>query len=123
MDRYALVVMAAADSPEGRGRMVHMLETARGLRAAGKHFEIWLHGAGVSWASVFDAGEERFAQAYGPLFAQVKDSIAGACDFCTDGRFQVGDAVRRLGIEVVGGEGRHHTAADLIGDGASIITF
>ncbi len=120
MAKTAVVMMAADDYPEGRGRMTTFLATAADL---GAEAELYFHGAGVTWLATFDAGEHPFAQAYGERFDSIKDHIVGACNFCTNVRFQVQDSAQRLGIPIVGEDGQHHSLAGVISSGASVITF
>ena len=35
-----------------------------------------------------------------PKFNDIKDHILGACNFCTTGRFKVGDSVEAMGIDL-----------------------
>ena len=120
MARTALVMMAGDDYPEGRGRMAHLLTTAGGL---GGDTEIYFHGAGVNWLATFDLRDHPFTKAYGESFDAVKTQIAGACNFCTNVRFEVGESAARLGAPVLGDEGQHHSLADVIASGATVITF
>ena len=53
MAQTALVMMAADDYPEGRGRMTTLLTTALEL---GDEVDVYFHGAGVNWLATFDAG-------------------------------------------------------------------
>ena len=119
----ALVMMTDPGNPEANGRMVHLLKTADGLRAAGTDAAIYLHGAAVNWATAFVERSDRFTQHYGELFDSVKPLIGGACNFCTNVRFDQGDAMGQLGVATLGGDGEHHTVADLIGAGDTIVTF
>ncbi len=93
MARYAVVVMSehGEGSPGGQGRMVHALSTVKALQDAGADVSLWFHGIGVTWLAAFDARYDAFTRHYGPLFDEVHGSIGGACDFCTNKRFGVGE--------------------------------
>ena len=119
----ALVMMTDPGNPEANGRMVHLLKTAEGLRSRGDDVTVYLHGAGVNWATAFAAREDRFTQHYGELFDGVKPMIAGACNFCANVRFEQTEALGELGIGVLGEEGGHHTVAEIIADGDRVVTF
>lgn len=119
----ALLMMTDPGSPEANGRMVHLLTTAVGLRDAGQPVAVYLHGAGVNWATAFVERADRFTQHYGELFDDVLPLIAGACDFCTNVRFAQTEAVKALGIRCLGGDGAHHTVADVVVTGDTVITF
>lgn len=125
MAKYALVVMSeqGEEHPGGQGRMVHALSAAKAFKDAGEEVTIWFHGIGVGWLTAFAQADDRFTQNYGPLFAEVSDLIGGACDFCTTRRFDAGAGAGQLGVATVGGDGQHHTVADLAAAGYSIITF
>jgi len=119
----ALVMMTDPGSPEANGRMVHLLKSAAGLQEARRDPAIYLHGAGVNWATAFAERADKFTQHYGDLFDEVKPLIAGACNFCTNVRFDQGESVAQLGLSVLGNEGAHHTVADLVVAGDTVITF
>jgi hypothetical protein len=57
------------------------------------------------------------------LFDEVRDTIRGACDFCTTTRFGSAEAAKHLGVLVVGGDGQHHTVATLVAEGYQVFTF
>ncbi len=119
----ALVMMTDPGSPEANGRMVHLLKTSAALRDAGDDVAMYLHGAGVNWATAFVAREDRFTQHYGEAFDDVKSLFGGACNFCANIRFDQADALAELGIPIVGEDGEHHTVADIVMRGDRLVTF
>jgi len=123
MSKIAIIVFAASDTPEGRGRMVHALQATRELKAAGIEVKMIFEGTGVTWLDAFHKAEHPFTQNYGPIFEEVRDTIEGACNFCTTGRFEVGDAVGALGLPLLGPEGGHYSLGNLIAEGYQIVTF
>ncbi len=125
MASYAIVVMSESgeDHPGGQGRMLHAMHAARELRAAGEDVTMWFHGVGVTWLSAFDAQEDRYTQVYRPLFDEICDLIAGACEFCAVTRFDAGASATNLGVPLLHGDGEHHTIATLISRGHQVITF
>jgi hypothetical protein len=125
MARYALVVMSEQGEahPGGQGRVLHALSAAKAFKAAGDEVGLWFHGIGVGWLTAFAEGADRFTQVYRPLFDEVADTIGGACDFCTIKRFDAADGAQALGVPIVGGDGQHHTVADLAREGYTVITF
>ena len=123
MQKIAIVVMSASDTPEGRGRMVHALYNANAFKDAGDEVKIIFDGIGVTWLGEFAKRDHPFTKNYGPKFDAVKDKILGACNFCSNVRFEVGDTVKELGIDFLGEDGSHHSLRDLIADGFQIITF
>lgn len=125
MAKYAIVVMSEGgeDHPGGQGRMLHALNGAKDLRAAGEDVSLWFHGIGVTWLTAFDEQHDRFTQVYRPLFDDVRDLISGACEFCVETRFAAGAGATRLGIPVLRSAGEHHTVASLITQGYQVLTF
>ena len=123
--KYALVVMSETGegSPGGQGRMLHALKAAQEFKAAGVPVRLFFHGIGVQWLEAFDTRADRFTQHYGPLFDDVRDTIAGACHFCAVTRFGAGAAAEHLGVPLLGQPGDHHTVAALIADGYHPIIF
>jgi hypothetical protein len=125
MAKYAIVVMSehSEGNPGGQARLLHALSAARDLADAGEEVGIWFHGVGVTWLAAFNAQYDQFTRNYTSLFDSVRDSIAGACDFCACTRFGAAEAAEQLGVPIVGGSGRHHTVAALVADGYQVITF
>ena len=125
MSRYAVVVMSehSEGNPGGQGRMIHALSAVKEFKDAGTEVSLWFHGIGVTWLAAFDARYDAFTRHYGPLFDEIKDTIGGACDFCTNKRFGVAESAGRLGVSTVGGDGQHHTVASLALDGWQVLTF
>jgi len=125
MAKYALVVMAehGEANPGGQGRMLHAMNTARELHAAGEEVCVWFHGIGVTWLTAFDVRDHKYTQVYGPLFDEIQDLIAGACDFCASRRFDAAASAERLAVPLVGGDGEHHTVASLVRDEWQVLTF
>ena len=119
----ALVMLTDPGNPEANGRMVHMLTSAAKLQEAGEDVAMYFHGAGVNWAGDFVARDNPFTQHYGEKFDSLKPLMAGACNFCTNVRFEQGDAFAALGIGILGSDGDHHTAADLLLEGHRVVTF
>jgi hypothetical protein len=121
--RHAIVVMAAEETPEGRGRILHALHTARDLAAEGATVAVFFEGIGVTCLTAFDERDNPFTKNYGPLFDEVLPLVAGACDFCARRRFDAAAAADSLGINLLGGEDRHHSLAGLLMDSWLVTTF
>jgi len=125
MAKYAIVVMSehSEGNPGGQARLLHALSAARDFADAGEEVGIWFHGVGVTWLAAFTARYDQFTRTYTPLFDSVRGNIAGACDFCARTRFGAAEAAENLGVPIVGGDGRHHTVAELAADGYQVLTF
>jgi len=123
--KYAIVVMSehGEEHPGGQGRMVHALKAAQEFKAAGVPFNIFFHGIGVQWLTMFDTKPDRFTQNYSPLFEQVRDTIGGACHFCAATRFGAGESAAHLGVPLLGTPGDHHSIAALIAEGYQPLIF
>lgn len=121
--KRAVVVMAPEDSPEGRGRILHAFVTARDLAQVGDVVEIYLDGNGVTLLSAFATPTNPFTTNYRSLFDEVIPLIQGACDFCARVRFDATADADAFGIELLGGEGNHHSLAYLVQDGYEVLTF
>lgn len=123
--KYALIVMCESgeDHPGGQARVLHALRAAKEFKAANVPVKLFFHGIGVQWLTLFEAKSDEFTQHYRPLFDDVRDTMAGACYFCSTDRFEAGEAAERLGIPLVGDPGDHHTIAALIAEGYQTIVF
>ena len=120
---HAIVVLAPEETPEGRGRILHALTTADGLANRNETVQVFFSGIGVTCLPAFVERNNQFTQNYGDLFDSVLPSVAGACDFCARRRFDSAAAAAELGVDVVGGEDRHHDLAELLIDGWQVTTF
>ena len=120
---HVIAVMAPEATAEGRGRIVHALHTARELANRNQKVGVVFAGIGVTCLSAFAARDNPFTQNYGELFDAVLPLVGGACDFCARNRFDAADAARSLGVDLIGGEGRHHDLAELLGNGWTVTTF
>jgi hypothetical protein len=125
MAKYAIVVMSehSEGNPGGQARLLHALSAAKDFADAGEEVGIWFHGVGVTWLAAFNTRYDQFTRNYASLFDAVRGSIAGACDFCARTRFGAAEAAERLGVPIVGGDGRHHTVAALAADGYQVLIF
>ena len=103
--------------------MVHALTAANELAQAGEDVKLLFEGIGVTWLDAFHHREHPFTQRYGTTFDAIMPHIMGACNFCTVGRFEVGDAVSALGLDLLGAEGDHFSVGTLISDGYQVMTF
>lgn len=121
--QHAIVVMAAEETPEGRGRILHAFYTARDLAKNGETVAVFFDGIGVTCLTAFTERSNPFTKNYGPLFDEVLPLVAGACDFCARRRFDAADAADSLGISLLGGEDHHHSLAGLPVDSWQITTF
>ncbi len=118
--KYAVVLMAREETPDGRGRLLHAYTTAIDLAKAGAVVEFYFDGIGVENIGAFHAKDNPFSKHYVYLFEQVLP-FAKACGVCTK-HFKVDDAANELGIELVSHE-NHRSTAQLMLDGYNVVTF
>jgi len=118
--KYAIVLMAPEETPDGRGRLLHAFTTGRDLAAAGAHVEFFFDGIGVQCLTAFHAGENPFSEHYVKLFNQVLP-FAKACGVCSK-HFGADHAAKELGVEMVSLD-EHRSLAQFVLDGYEVITF
>jgi hypothetical protein len=123
MSKTVIIVMAAPDNPEGHGRMIHAAQAAKELNAAGQDVKIVFEGIGVSWLDSFHRCGDLVAKAHGLVFEEFEGMVAGACNFCATKRFNVGDAVKALGLPLLGPDGGHYSLGEYAAAGYQVITF
>jgi hypothetical protein len=123
MSKYAILVTSASDTPEGRGKMAHALITGQDIIANGGEVKYLYQGIGVTWLKAFNTQEHPFTTHYLDKFNDMKPYIMGACNFCTNGRFDVGDDVREMGVEILGNNGEHFGVGDLVMHGYQLLSF
>lgn len=118
--KYAIVLMAPEETPDGRGRLLHAFTTCRDLAEAGADVEFYFDGIGVECLTAFRAGENPFSEHYVKLFNQVLP-FSKACGVCCK-HFRADNAAEALGVEMVSLD-EHRSLAPLILDGYRVITF
>ena len=124
MNKYALIVRDTTP-PQGRGKVAHAITNALALHEAGHEAKIYFEGEGVDWMRLFREREDGFTKHYGPRFDAAREAglIAGACNFCTQVRFKVGEHADALGIPMHGANGEHGDLVALLTQGYVILTF
>lgn len=123
MDKYLVLAMNESDTPEGRGRMVHVMHTARDLKNAGVDVKVVFAGIGVTWLTEFNKMEHPFTKHYLPVWESIQDDIAGVCNFCSKGRFGAGEDTEALGLDFLGEDGSHFDISPFLQEGRQVITF
>jgi hypothetical protein len=122
MNKVAIIVLADAETPVDRGRMIHALTAVKELKDANDDVQLIFEGIGVRWVSAFADTQDNFTQHYHDLYNDVKDKIGGVCNFCA-GRFEVREVVESQNIAYLGVEGNHQSLRELIAQGYQIVTF
>ena len=78
MARAASIVFADTDRPEGLGRVVNALTTAKEFKEAGDEAVVIFDGAGTKWVAELAREDHK----YHGLFEEVRDVVGGACSYC-----------------------------------------
>lgn len=118
MNKAAIIVLADTESHGDLGRVVNALEAVKEFKAAGDDVTLVFDGAGVKWVQELSSATHKAA----PLFAAVKDKVAGACEFCA-GAFGVKQATLAAGVALLGEHEGHPSFRQLVSDGYQVITF
>jgi len=118
MAKVGIVVLAAGDSPESLGRVVNALMSAREFKDGGDEVTVVFDGAGTIAAGAFGAS----AHDYNELFEAVRDTMAGACEYCS-GAFGVKEEVQQVGIELLDEYKGHPSVKKLVERGYEVVTF
>lgn len=118
MNKVAIIVLADTESHGDLGRVVNALEGVKEFKAAGDDVTLIFDGAGVKWIKELSNPDHKAA----PLFAAVKDKVAGACEFCA-GAFGVKQATLAAGVKLLGDHEGHPSFRTLVSGGYQVITF
>lgn len=118
MAKIGIVVLAGTDSSGDLGRVVNALETAKEFHEAGDDVELIFDGAGTQWIKQL-AGEDH---RYHGLYAEVKETITGACRYCAEA-YGALTAVQREGVELLDEHDGHPSLRRLVVGGFQVITF
>jgi hypothetical protein len=118
MSKATIVVLADTESAGELGRVVNALTTAKEFKESDDEVAIVFDGAGTKWVpALADANHE-----YSELFAEVRDRVAGACEYCSKA-YGVLDEVRADGIELLGEYEHHPSLHGYASRGYQVITF
>ena len=118
MEKVAIVVLAGTETHESLGRVVNALELAKELQDHEDEVKIVFDGAGTEWIPELE-DEEHDAH---PLYNAVKDSIHGACRFCSKA-FGVIKEIKSSDVDLLDEYDQHPSLRNFIVDGYEVITF
>jgi hypothetical protein len=118
MARAASVVFADTDTPEGLGRVVNALTTAKEFKEAGDGAVVIFGGAGTKWVGELSREDHKYHR----LFQDVQDVLAGACSYCA-GAYGVKEQVEQAGVPLLEEYEGHPSLRSLIADGYAVVTF
>lgn len=118
MSKIGIIVLADGETHESQGRVLNALMTAREFKEAGEEVTVVFDGGGTQGAATFaDPSNESHK-----LFEQVRDVVAGACEFCAEA-FGVTEQMESAGIELLDEYRKHPSVKSLMDDGYEIVTF
>lgn len=117
MLKVAIILLAAADTPEGMGRMANALTTVEELRDAGDEVRLLFDGAGVTCIPSLVDPEQKYAKLFDGL-----RPVAAACLYCARA-YGVKDAVETAGVPFADDFKDHPSMRGLLADGYDVITF
>jgi hypothetical protein len=118
MARAASIVFADTDRPEGLGRVVNALTTAKEFKEAGDESVVIFDGAGTKWIAELSREDHK----YHALFEDVRDVVAGACSYCA-GAYGVKEQVEQTGVPLLDEYEGHPSVRSLVNDGYEVVTF
>ena len=118
MAKAATIVFADTGSPEGLGRVVNALTTAKEFKEAGDEAVVIFDGAGTKWVDELSNPDHK----YHGLFEDVRDEVAGACAYCAQA-FGVKERVVEEGIPLMDDFSGHPSLRKLVADGYAVLTF
>ena len=118
MSKAAIVVLADTETAGELGRVVNALTTTKEFKEAGDEVALVFDGAGTKWIPTLSAPDHK----YSGLFDDVRDKIAGACEYCSKA-YGVREGVESAGIELLGEYEQHPSLHRYASDGYQVITF
>lgn len=118
MTKAALLVLADTDSPEGLGRVVNALTTAKEFKEAGDEALVVFDGAGTKWVAELSESDHQ----YHALLEETQDLVAGACAYCSSA-YGVRERVEQSPISLLDEYEGHPSVRRLVADGYHVVTF
>jgi hypothetical protein len=117
MTKAAIVVLADTETGGDLGRVVNALTTAKEFKETGDEVTLVFDGAGTKWIPELSNGHK-----YSDLFRQVRDRVAGACEYCSNA-YGVREEIESSGVELLGEYEHHPSLHSYASDGYQVITF
>ncbi len=118
MAKAATMIFADTESPEGLGRVVNALTTAKEFKEAGDAAVVIFDGAGTKWPGELS---EEGHPAHG-LYEDLKDTIGGACAFCAHAFHAEGD-IHDAEVPLLDEYRQHPSLRKLVARGYEVLTF
>lgn len=118
MNKLAIVVLADTETHGDLGRLSNALQVAREFKRAGDTVQLVFDGAGTKWISELSDPEHR----QHPLWADVRDNVAGACQFCARA-FGVREGVENAGVALLDDHDGHPSVRAYVQRDYRVLTF
>ncbi|MFW6079912.1 MAG: DsrE family protein, partial [Gemmatimonadota bacterium] len=110
--------LAGNESHGDLGRALNALTTVKEAKEAGDEVELVFDGAGTQWIPEFGKDDHKLHGVY----RQVKDKVAGACEFCASA-FGVKEAAKSQDVALLQEFEGHPSLRRRVADGYEVITF
>lgn len=118
MAKVGIVVLADTETHGDLGRIANALTSAKEFKEAGDEATVIFDGAGTKWVPQLSDPDHRLNGDY----EKVKDSIAGACDYCA-GAYGVKEKIKKTDIPLLEEYSGHPSLQRLVSEGYQVITF
>jgi adenosyl cobinamide kinase/adenosyl cobinamide phosphate guanylyltransferase len=105
------------ETKEDLGRVVNAMTTAKEFKEAGDEIALVFDGAGTKWIPELSDGHK-----YSDLFGEVRDKVAGACEYCSKA-YGVLEGVEQAGVKLLGEYEHHPSLRGYASQGYQVITF
>lgn len=118
MARISVVILADSETHGDMGRVANALALVKEAKEAGDEVELVFDGAGVTWVPKLSDSEHDLH----PMYQHVRDSVAGACEFCANA-FDVKDEVKASLVPLLSEFEGHPSLRTRIEEGYHVVTF
>ena len=118
MAKAAIVVLADTETHADLGRIANALTSANEFKEAGDETTMVFDGAGTKWVAELSNPDHKLHDA----FESVKDTVAGACDYCA-GAFGVKEKLKKTDVPLLAEYAGHPSLQRLVSQGYQVITF
>lgn len=118
MSKAALIVFADTDTPEGLGRVVNALTTAKEFKDAGDEAVIVFDGAGTKGVAALSDPDHQ----YHGLLEETQELVAGACAYCSSA-YGVREQVEQSPVSLLDEYEGHPSVRRYVTGGYEVVTF
>jgi hypothetical protein len=125
-EKVAIILFADPNQKDGYARILHGFVYAKELSERKRPVKLLFDGAGVLAIEKVGGKDKELSDAFAELNVGIYSTdgfMAGACKACAEAMGADVEAIRKMGIELVGDYHNHPDIAKLLDEGYTLLTL